>query len=104
MSKERWGAPKWVKGEPRIYCVSAFDSNQEPKDDLPIMAKRAGQISYVTHEACAKMLDAAWYPKEANDANVMAVLKRTHLIVNTKTFLYIRPAAGEEKRLFFASP
>ena len=31
MSKERWGA-KWVKGQPRIYCVNDFDSKKEPED------------------------------------------------------------------------
>ena len=41
------------------------------------------------------MLDDAWNTKEKNDANVMAVLKRTHIIVNTNTSLYIRPA-GEK--------
>ena len=24
MSKERWGAAKWVKGQPRLYCVNDF--------------------------------------------------------------------------------
>ncbi|CAJ1347862.1 unnamed protein product, partial [Effrenium voratum] len=34
---------------------------------------------------------------EVNESNIMAVLKRTHLFVNTKSFLYIRPA-GEDKQ------
>ena len=50
-----------------------------------------------------KMLDVARYAKEANYSNVMAVLKRTRLIVNTKTFLYIRPA-GEEKTPVIRKP
>lgn len=43
------------------------------------------------------MLEAAVFAKESNDANIMAVLKRTHLFVNTQTFLYVRPP-GEEKK------
>ncbi len=43
------------------------------------------------------MLEVAWFAKEANDANIMAVLKRAHLFVNAQTFLYVRPA-GEEKK------
>lgn len=39
-----------------------------------------------------KMLEPAWYTKEATEANIMAVLKRTHIIVNTHTLLYVRPA------------
>ena len=88
MSKERWGAAKWVKGQLRIYCVNDFDAIQEPKDDMPVLAKRAGQHGYVTHDAFMKML-----AKEANPSNIMAVLKRTHLCINTKTFLYVRPAS-----------
>ena len=95
MSKERWGAAKWVKGQLRIYCCNDFEGRNEPKDDMPIMAKRAGEISFVRHEDFMKMLEPAWYTKEATEANIMAVLKRTHIIVNTHTFLYVRPA-GED--------
>lgn len=49
------------------------------------------------------MLDNAWFSREANDSNIMAVLKRTHLSVNTNTFLYVRPA-GEEKRPVMCIP
>ena len=33
MSKERWGAAKWVRGQSRIYCVNDFDINTEPTLD-----------------------------------------------------------------------
>ena len=39
------------------------------------------------------MLDTAWFAKGASPSNIIAVLKRTHLFVNTKTFLYVRPAS-----------
>lgn len=70
---------------------------------MPIVAKRAGEASYVTHTDFMKMLDSAWYPKENSDANIMAVLKRTHLFVNTKKFLYVRPA-GEDKQPVLRKP
>eukprot|EP00438_Fugacium_kawagutii_P012958 Skav206848 [mRNA] locus=scaffold3577:158736:160658:- [translate_table: standard] len=97
MSKERWGAAKWVKGQVRIYCVNDFDSNREPKDDLPVVQKREGAHGFVTHGDFMCMLENAWFSREANESNIMAVLKRTHLFVNTKTFLYVRPA-GEDQR------
>lgn len=97
MSKERWGAAKWMKGQLRIYCVNDFDAAREPADDLPVLAKRAGHPSYVTHDAFMKMLEVAWYAKENTDSNIMAVLKRTHLMVNTKTFLYVRPASEDKQ-------
>ena len=59
MSKERCGAAKWMKGQPRIYYVNDFDSRHEIEDDLPIVAKRAGQIAYVSHDKFMKMLEVA---------------------------------------------
>ena len=103
MSKERWGAAKWMKGQPRLYCVNDFDASQEPEDDMPIVAKRAGQVSFITHSQFMKMLEAAWYAKEVNESNIMAVLKRTHILIITKTFLYIRPA-GEDKQPVLRKP
>lgn len=66
-------------------------------DDLPIVQKQAGQHGFVAHTDFIAMLDSAWFSRAANDSNIMVALKRTHLFVNTKTFLYARPA-GEEKR------
>lgn len=86
-----------MKGQLRIYCVNDFDAKREPADDVPILAKRAGNPSYVTHSDFMKMLEIAWFQEENTESNIMAVLKRTHLFVNTKTFLYVRPA-GEEKQ------
>lgn len=97
MSKERWGAAKWMKGQLRIYCVNDFDAAREPADDVPVLAKRAGQPSYVTHADFMKMLDVAWFQKENTESNIMAVLKRTHLMVNTKTFFYVRPASEKKQ-------
>ena len=37
-----------------------------------------------------KMLDIAWFAKQASPSNIMAVLKRTHLFINTKSFLHVR--------------
>ena len=96
MSKERWGAAKWVRGQPRIYCVNDFEPETEPAFDIPILAQREGVVSYVSHNDFLKMLDKAWYEKEKTSANVMAVLKRTHILLSTKTSLYVRPASEKE--------
>ncbi|CAE7900938.1 unnamed protein product, partial [Symbiodinium necroappetens] len=78
MSKERWGAAKWVRGQARTYCSSDFD------------------IKTVSHSDFLKMLESAWCSKDCNDANIMAVLQRTHIFVNTAKCLYIRPASETE--------
>ena len=97
MSKERWGAAKWVRGQARIYCVNDFDIKTEPRLDQALVEIEQGIPSYVSHESFMKMLACAWYSKEESESNVMAVLKRTHIIVNTPKCLYIRPASETEK-------
>ncbi|CAE7807297.1 unnamed protein product, partial [Symbiodinium sp. CCMP2456] len=95
MPKERWGAAKWAKGQPRIYCVNEFEENTEPKFDQSLLQQAEGISTYVSHDDFLKMLEPSWYPKENSNANVMAVLKRTHNFLNTATSLYVRPA-GEK--------
>ena len=92
MSKERWGAAKWMKSQPRLYCINGLDANAELANDLPVLAHRQGLTSYVTRDSFIKMLEASWYKPEATITNVMTVLKRTRIFLNTQTFLYIRPA------------
>ena len=96
MSKDRWGAAKWVKGQARIYCVNDFDIKSEPALDQPLLDIQEGRHTYIAHKVFLEMLESAWYSREASESNVMAVLKRTHIFVNTATSLYIRPASENE--------
>ena len=88
--KRKVGAAKWVKGQLRIYCVNDFDAAQEPKDDMSVLQKQSGQLCLPPGPDFMKMLDIAWFAKQANPSNIMAVLKRTHLFINTKSFLHVR--------------
>ena len=66
--------------------------------EVAIAATRArGRTSHVSHTEFMRMLECSWYSKEASQANIMAVLKRTHILfVNTATRLYVRPASETE--------
>ena len=64
---------------------------------MPVLMKRSGQHGYVDHKVFMQMLECAWFQKEANESNIMAVLKRTHLFINTSKFLYVRPAGTDAK-------
>ena len=74
-------------------CVNDLDIKVKPTNDLPILAHRQGLTSYVAHDSFIKMLEASWYKPEATITNVMAVLKRTRIFLNTQLFLYVRPAS-----------
>ena len=96
MSKERWGAAKWVRGQARTYCSSDFDIKTEPPLNQPFLDIEQGIPTYVSQSDFMKMLESAWCSKDCNDANIMAVLQRTHIFVNTAKCLYIRPASETE--------
>ena len=91
MSKERWGAAKWVRGQARIYCSNDFEVSKEPECTQPIMDAQRGLHSYISRKDFATMLELAWRTKDLSNSNVMAILKRTHIIVNTSTALCNRP-------------
>ncbi|CAE6955611.1 unnamed protein product [Symbiodinium sp. CCMP2592] len=80
----------------RIYCSNDFDVKTEPPLDQPLLDIEKGIATYVSHSAFMKMLENAWCSKDCNDANIMAVLKRTHIFVNTSKCLHIRPASETE--------
>ena len=85
MSKERSGAATWVKGRARIYCVSHFDIKSEPALDQTLLDIQEGRHTYIAHKVFLELLESAWCSKEASESNVMAVLKRMRIFVNTAT-------------------
>lgn len=50
----------------------------------------------VSHDRFLQMLSLAWH-KEATPSHIAAVLKRTHIIINTESFWYFREAGEEAK-------
>lgn len=85
MSRERWGAAKWVQGQCRIACANQYDRDAEPRVNDP-----AGfHDEAVTHVEFMEMLRVT-FPADTSAVNKMAILKRGAIIVNTKKWLYIR--------------
>ena len=93
MTKERWGASKWVMGQFRVWCANEYNKHCEPEDLDP-----EALWSEVSHKDFMKMLDSAWH-KDANDAHLDAILKRTAIIVDTDKFWYVRLPGEEEVKV-----
>jgi len=53
------------------------------------MSKRGGEKTFVPHKDFMDLLAIAWH-KDATEANVHAVLKRTAVMVNSRQYLYWR--------------
>ena len=80
MTRERWGATKFALGEPRLATDNKLDPNMEP-DVHP-----GGEISV---EQFLGMAGPA-FPKGAVLPDIMAILKRATVIINTKNFVYVK--------------
>ena len=88
MSKERWGASKWIRGRLRILIDSSYNIEGEPKHNL----------NEVLHGMFLSIIDTAFMPG-LEKPHYMALLKRANFIVASKGWLYVRPASAFEKKV-----
>jgi hypothetical protein len=84
MSRERWGASKWVRNQMRGYAFNPCYFSGEPA---------RGDV--VSHAQFMAMLEPLWH-KDMDEESKLAVCKRSALVVASKLFLYWRPATEEE--------
>lgn len=82
MSWARWGAVKWIQNQPRALAANAYDSEIAEGESFMPQIKFQSFWDMVRPSFC----------KEASNADVDAILKRSVFIVNTKRFVYYRKA------------
>jgi hypothetical protein len=93
MAWARWGATKWVQGQPRAFSDNAY-KNLDTQSEWPTLTK--AQFIQVIEPAIHK---------DASPAHVDAVLKRTAFIAFTPGWVAWRPAGVNEdevKRTFLS--
>jgi hypothetical protein len=83
MTRERWGASKWVRGQLRLWAVNPFDAQNEPDE---------GNV--IAHHRFMEIIDPLW-GKDMDLESKHAVLKRSCLIVITDDWLYYRIATRD---------
>jgi len=84
MSRERWGASKWVRNQLRMFACNPFDDGGEPIDG-----------STVSHAQFMDILEPLWC-KDMELESKIAILKRACLIVVTREWVYWRVASEDE--------
>ena len=89
MSKERWGGAKWFRNQLRVGCDNKYERGLEP--DLP-----EGDVGSAPSSAFYSMVRVAWH-KDATAADCEALMKRTHIVLNTKKAVYYRPAGVSDQ-------
>ena len=80
MTRERWGASKWVRNQLRILACNPFDDRTEPADGRT-----------VTHQQFMEIISALW-GKDMDPESMLAVVKRCCFIVVTNEWIYYRVA------------
>lgn len=95
MTYVRWGATKFVRGQPRFGGENEYDDEAEPDADewraKKAFCSDAAERARVTTGLLLDMITKA-FPKNISKSNIGAMLKRCAIILNTKTAIYYRPA------------
>ena len=85
MTRERWGASKWVRGQLRVWAVNPYNRDEADK----------GFANTVSHEAFMKVIDPIWH-QNFDDESKLAILKRSCIILVSNDWCYWR-IAGERR-------
>ena len=93
MTKERWGAAKFVQGQFRVFVCNDYDATAwvETHQDMV-----SGTVSHMPHEDFLKVVRPV-FPNGTPQPHIMAVLKRANILVNIGKLLIFREAGEHEK-------
>ena len=96
MTRERWGASKWVRNQLRLFAFNPHDVQAEPARGDPAVEPLVGE--WVTHGQFMSILEPIWH-KDFDHASKMAVVKRACVVIITDDWCYWRVADDKEKRV-----
>ena len=87
MTRERWGASKSVRNQPRMICDNNWDAEKEPQMMVGGQRHpcRVGLPS-IEDKSFMKMTRPA-FPEKCIDSDIEAVCKRATIIVNSEHFI-----------------
>jgi hypothetical protein len=96
MTRQRWGATKFTKGQVRMAADNKYDADAEPFQTVVenhVGKKMPLVLGYTgtSHETFMEMIALA-LPSDISPANIEAILKRTSVVLNTEWWVYVRPA------------
>jgi hypothetical protein len=92
LTRERWGAAKFVQNQPRMICDNKWDETAEPKMVVN-GERRPWKVGFpgTDNKQFMEMIRPAM-PEKATLSDIEAVCKRATIIVNSYDFVYVRPA------------
>ena len=96
MTRERWGAAKFVRGQARFASENMYDEQAVPSWDdwrgLNVLPEKKAKEK--RNQFLFDMLRPT-FPKGMSKANVNAILKRATVVMNTKDYVFERLAGVE---------
>ena len=87
MTRERWGAAKFVRGQARFAADNKYDADMIPEGE-----STPWPTTEVDLRAFLNIIRPA-FPKDMCQPDIMAVVKRASVILNTKEYVYVKLAA-----------
>ena len=91
LTYQRWSSASFVQGQPRIINANQYDASADPNP--------SGFIN-IKHPEFYAMIQGSFHEK-ATRADIMAILKRSVVLLTTKTGVYARIPSGEEAEVPF---
>ncbi|CAK0789520.1 unnamed protein product, partial [Prorocentrum cordatum] len=93
MTRERWGAAKFVRGQARFAAENMYDETAAPTMDAwrGLCILSPAEAKQKRNQYFFDMLKRT-FPKDMSKANVMALLKRSSAVVNTPNDAFERSA------------
>ena len=92
MTKERWGAAKFVQGQMRVFVCNDYEFTTWLQKHQGVTQ---GTTLHMSHEEFLKVI-TPMFPKDTEHPHIMAVLKRANILVNAGKIMIFRPATQEE--------
>lgn len=93
LTRERWGATKFVMGQARMAAENEFDAAAEPSDVdwLWLTTSTTEKRRTESNKFFIDMLRPA-FPRGIGKSNIDALTKRITVILNTERYIYVRKA------------
>eukprot|EP00439_Symbiodinium_sp_Y106_P014331 s677_g2.t1 len=92
LTRERWGAAKFVQGQLRVFVCNDYTYTDWTESHQHTVS---GTVLYMKHEQFLEVISPV-LPKDTTTPHIMAVLKRANILVNVGKLMFFRRATQDE--------
>ena len=100
MTRERWGASKFVKNQWRAICDNTYDA--DAMIDITADLSEDGSFAQISLAIFLDIIKPSF--AKMSLPNIKAILKRAHVIVNTAHYILVKQAESDVVKVFRGLP